>query len=324
MDIEYVKWALSTNIASTQKEILLQTARHHDQELSVEAWCKMLSTHTQLFESQIQKLQEGGYLVIHDGHITASYNGFAYTVVTHNPIRTAEVVRKAKTLTDKARNTLELMRLSSFVGDDLKIFDLALLYDQIALKHTGKERRSIPPAPRVAKKSANWGYFKKLHNMLVLNGFHPRVYLESQFLALKKAKGMGTVTPYPSMLYSSWAIKNYVDNVKQSLETEMSDTVIKSEGDLVREVLQSSMTIVHQMRDYNQELTELQCLLISQDSLSPIYLAIHSGFLSKLSKTMQDIPEDVGRVLVRFDRDTQYKKMVIKTYKELLDVRRGV
>lgn len=318
---DVVSWILDEDLPQLHKMLLLMIVRHTDTTVTQPTWLKLLKVNKNVFDTCLQSLCSQELINKVNSQLVLSYNGELFRVTTPDvTVRTHTPVRKAKTLAERARHKLEMLRISGFVGVDLQIYKLATDYDKLVLKYTNKRKVSLPPNPPHAKKSSNWTYFKRLHELLVLNKYNTQLFLETQFQALsndKLSKNFGTVFPYPSMLSSAWAVRNYVDQVKQHVETETVATLLSNEYDLVREVLQSSHTIVNQMTEANTELSELQCLLMLQDNLSPLYLALNKTFLAFFNKHDLDLPEDLSKTLARLSSDKDYKAAVIKIHKEL-------
>jgi hypothetical protein len=307
-------YILSEQITNVQKLILFSLRELDGQELKIQDMAHLLGITPHRLTENLTTLSTNN-IIKYNGMITFSTCNESFSVTLKDA--PTNCTRKAHTSVTKARYKLEMMRLSGFVGTEIHIFNLSQEYDRLVLKHTGVSRLSLPPVPTKAKTTTNWTAFKKLYDMLVLNKFPLSKYMDVQFKALASNKKFGSVVPYPSMLYSTWAINNYVTHVKESLYTETVDTFVSTEESLTREVLQSSISIIHQIMESNPGLPELEAVLICQDSISPVFLALNKHFLKFLNQTEQEIPDDVGRVLVRFDKDKKYKTQVYETYKEL-------
>lgn len=217
----------------------------------------------------------------------------------------------------KAREKLEELRMIGFVGVDSLIARLGREYDRLMLKYTGSTSYSIPPNFFRATRSINWIHFKRLHNLLSERQFPSVPFIESQFRAMKHNSKAGKVYPYPAMLYSTWAINNYLTDVKDSIAREVSEDMFLEEIEVIRTVLESSLGIVNQLRQANDGISNLQAILLAQDSLSPVYLAVNKDYLKHLVTYEQEAPEDITRLLTRFERDPSFKRLVVKIISEL-------
>jgi hypothetical protein len=217
----------------------------------------------------------------------------------------------------KARAKLEQMRLVGFVGEDSLVVKASRVYDNLMLKYTGKSTYSVPPNYFRALKSNNWVHFKRLQHLLADRQFPTLQYLEAQFKTMQTNGKGGKVYPYPAMLYSNWAINNYLSNVQENIAKQTDKTQFADETEIIKEVMQSSQGIVKQIMAANLGISELQAILVSHDSLAPIYLATHPDYLKHINRYEQEIPADVIRVLQRFSKDSKFKATIQKVKLEL-------
>ena len=306
-----INWVLYERITLAAKTVILYTINNHGNTISYVDLLKITCYGEGQMNNMLNELVKSGLIQFNGKSLEFSYKEEVYCLnIQERKAAPNKLKRRAKTNTDKARQKLEQMRFTCFVGNDLEIYKLSLAYDKLFAKSTGKVKTILPPVPRYAKKTRNWSCFQRVQGIITSYGFNPQLYLEAQFKALSKGKEkFGIVCPYPNMLYSSWAIANYKQYAKTHVQQGLT-TFYDSEEDIIFEVMKSSHAIVRQTMEFNPEVSELQALLLVLDSLSPLYLAFSRPYLRLISSSKGELSEDLGHVLSRIQKDSKYKNMV--------------
>lgn len=301
------------------KLVFLALNQQDQQKISHQAITQQLGIIKSQVIKSIQTLIESGFISREGQQLTCHYNqqtSFCYIEdLTFGPIRKARpAVLDSVT---KAREKLNELRMIGFVGVDGLIAKLAREYDQLMIKYVNSSDFSLPPNFQRAIKSKNWIHFKRLHQLLTDRQFPSTLYLESQFKAMQSNKQAGKAHPYPGMLYSTWAINNYLTLVKDSQCRETSENLFMTEDSVIRQVLVSSFGIVRQLMSSNPELSQLQSILLSQDSVSPLFLALQPEYLKFMLKYEQETSDEVLRILLRFEKSPDFKKTAKIIFDEL-------
>ena len=235
-------------------------------------------------------------------------------------LKSKTLVRKPSTLVDVARDKLNELRTTSFVGKSAAIYQLSLNYDKLYNEYTGKSRTSLPPVWQHAKNTKTYTAFERTLQLIKDRQFNSLVYLKAQFEAMKKhSKKFGLLYPYINMLYSQWAIDNYVWYVKSGVERGLTSNILTSEVDTLKNVIISSHNIFKNFQEANLELSKLQCLLMLQDNLSPVYLCCSKTFLHHITETDQELSSDIKTVLDRMGNNKEYRVKIKTVYKGIVD-----
>lgn len=319
-NLETIQLILSdTLLTPTQRLIILEFNRQASLDTSYTAICDHLVLSKANLTKSIKALIDKHYITRDNQALTCVYNNQSITCtlldINFGPVRKARpAVLDSVT---KARQKLDQLRMVGFVGIDGLIAKLSRDYDHMLVKFGGKNARSLPPNHQQALKSKNWIHFKRLYNLLVSRQFATEPYLETQFKALRGTGKNGLVFPYPAMLYSTWAINNYTSEVQERQVRGVSEDQFRDECEIIRDSFQSTHDIVVQLRTTWPELTKLQALLMSQDNLSPVYLAMCQDYLKFIVKFQQELPEDIARVLLRFESNKEFKAKVQQIFNEV-------
>ena len=311
---------LNFELCIEQKSFLILMSLHLNQTIPAETVISRLSTSQTRLIKDLKELINAEILSFKEQQFSVMILGETHQL-TIEGLNFKFIKRVPRGFTpnsvETARLKLEQLRLTGFVGNEALIAQLSRLYDKLVIKHTGLNKWSLPANATSAKKSRNWESFKRFHQLIIDRQFPAEPYLEAQFQAMRRAKLAGKVYPYPSMLYSGWAIQNYLDSVVDGLACHTTKTQFLDESQIISDVLKSSKDIVDQLLTSYPELSKLQSILLSAESLSPVYLALHHDYLKHCVTCEQELPEDVARVLLRFEQDVEYKKVVTTIFKGL-------
>jgi len=228
------------------------------------------------------------------------------------------IKRKMPSPENIAKTRFDVFLQNEYVGKEVQIYNISKIYDKMFLKFIGKSHRSLSPIPKQAKESKNWEIFKRLYEMFEQYGYPSELFIKVQFLKFNKKKAVtGKTCPYPNMLYGTWAKRNFAEYVKNSMEIGMEELITNSEYDYLKETLESSMYTIENAKKYFPEVDEWYHIMSMEDSLSPVYLATNKVYLKYVNEHRGGPSDEVGKVLLRMSKDSEFKRTVFKVLKEL-------
>lgn len=313
-----IHWVLEQKLSPTQKLLLCAIIIHNNKAVGNKRFAQFTGAPELVVHNCLEKLTKDKLIAWIGNAIVFTINNNIYKVTNEDYEDEVVVAKKENPILDKARAKLEQMRMVGFVGEETAIFRFSLEYDKLFTQYMGKSRTSMPPAPRAAKASKNWSHFKNAFNIVKDRQFNPILYLKAQFEAFADKKHFGMMIPYPSMLASKWAIENYVNYIKANMVVGEDYKLLMSEEDTIKETMKASHVLVQHIVQANPELSLQQCLMLSCDSLSPVYLACSKEYLQIANASEQPLDEDLVRLLVRFKNNITYRDTVKRIYQEVI------
>ena len=184
-----INWVLHERITLSAKVVILYTINNHGATISYADLLKVTCCSVPQMNDVLDKLISSGLIQFNSKSLEFSYKEEVYKLdIMERKAASGTLKRRARTNTDVARQKLEQMRFTCFIGNDLEIYKLSLEYDRLFAKFTGKVKTILPPVPRYAKKTRNWTCFQRVQGIITSYGFNPQLYLTAQFEALSKGE----------------------------------------------------------------------------------------------------------------------------------------
>lgn len=317
-----VEHILTAKISNQQKLLMIALTMDDGYEIDILSLSKYTGSTPVQILANLATLGGIGFLIWNFPIVKIGFNNQTYSKVILSSPEEKQVTRKAVTKTDLARRKLESMRLVGFVGSDLHVYQLSKEYDALYKIYYNKNIQTLPPNSIMAKSNVNWKSFKTTYEKIIINKYNSRIYLKSQFEAIKYSKF--NIPLFPSMLASTWAEKNYAYYASKIIDNGMSIYATKSETQLLTEVMESSYNTISSLMEANKELSLLEAIMISLDSLSPVYLVCVTEYIKFINETEQSFPDGVVLILQKFERDTKYKTLIFNIYNQVVENDREV
>lgn len=315
--MEIINWIFEEKLTLSQKVLLTYVVINTDKTVSIKDFANAAGLSTVELSTSLHLLATKGYLEYKNPLVKLPYKDTLYKVILSLETKPAIIKRKAHTKSDKARRKLENMRLTGFVGQELYIFAYSLEFDKLYVRYFKRTRVSLPPNSKLAKNSKNWWAFKSFYEFILRRGYNFQIYLKACFEAA--TTGKFKIPLYPVMLCSKWAENKYLNYAKNIMDSGMEEYAIKTETQLIYEVLKSSHILVTQFLKANSGTNRLQAILLAVDSISPLYLVNSKEYLKFINDTEQEYPEEVLKVLERYEKDSDYMNLTRNIFKKVIE-----